>query len=119
MATADVQLPVAAPTTTFGGVAEAPPSKPHHVDTVLNYFKPNEDGSPPHPTYIDRPETYDRPYETHPVTITDISGHEANYSLDKNGFQIHSHASAEKDFIDDAQIKAKYYAETERLLKDV
>ena len=126
MATA-VQLP--APPANFGDIDRpvatsalpeaALPSKPGDVRTELNFYKPNEDGSPPHPTYVDRPETYDRPIETHPVTVHDITGDAARYTLDGNGFQLHTHESAEKDFIDDEHIKAVYYPETEQLLKDV
>jgi hypothetical protein len=116
MATADVQLPLAA--TTFGNVTEASSATPHDVDTVLNYFKDNEDGSPPAPAYIGRPETYERPVNPQPVRITDVSGKESEFTLDKNGFQIYPHKSVEKDFLDDAQIKSQYYAETEQLLKD-
>lgn len=122
MATAAVQLPHAPPayshqissTTTVSA-----PVKPQDVVTELNYYKPNEDGSPPHPTYVDRPETYDRPVETHAVTVHDVSRREKEYTLDKNGFQFHKHTSVEKDFADDEQIKAQYYVETEQLLKDV
>ena len=95
-----------------------PKSQQLHVEASLNYHKPNEDGSPPHPTYVDRPETYDRPFETHKVLIRDISGDEGNYTLDTNGFQVHSHTSVEKDFVDDDQIKSSYYPEVEQLLKD-
>lgn len=91
----------------------------HDVETTLNYFKDNEDGSAPHATYVDRPETYDRPVAEHTVTIRDISGDESKYTLDKNGFQIHGHSSAEKEFLNDHQIQSVYYAETEKLLKDV
>ncbi|KAK2601927.1 hypothetical protein QQS21_004518 [Conoideocrella luteorostrata] len=91
----------------------------HDVTTTLNYFKENEDGSPPHPTYIDRPETYDRPFEPHPVVVKDIAGEEDKYSLDRNGFQVHGHVASEKEFLDDEAIKKGYYAETEKLLKDV
>lgn len=117
MATADVQLPVAA-ATTFGHVAEASVISPHDVDTILNYFKPNEDGSPPHPTYVNRPETYDRPVEPHPIRVRDITGRENEFTLDKNGFQIYKHVSDEKSFQDDEKIKDVYYKETEQLLKD-
>ena len=92
-------------------------SKPQDVDTVLHYHKPNADGSPPHPTYVDRPETYDRPFEVHPVTVRDVRGKENEYTLDKNGFQFYKHTSEEKDFKDDEEIKALYYPETENLLK--
>ncbi|EEY22905.1 conserved hypothetical protein [Verticillium alfalfae VaMs.102] len=118
------------PTGTFGSLqsidnpvqvetSNAPKQSRHDVETSLNYFKPNEDGSPPHPTYVDRPETYDRPFESHKVTVEDISGREAEFSLDSNGFQIHRHTAQERDFLDDDQIKASYYLETEQLLKDV
>ncbi|KAI0129077.1 hypothetical protein BJ170DRAFT_654249 [Xylariales sp. AK1849] len=117
MATAAVQLPVAA-ATTFNHVAEASNISPHDVAAVLNYFKANEDGSPPEPTYVDRPETYERPSEAHPVRIHDVSGRESEFTLDKNGFQLYPHKSIEKDFLDDAQIKDQYYKETEQLLKD-
>jgi hypothetical protein len=98
---------------------EGSSNKRHDVETQLNYFKPNEDGSPPHPTYVDRPETYERPFEAHQVVVHDVRGNEANFSLDKNGFQFHKHVAQEKDFLDDAQIKHVYYKETEQLLKDV
>lgn len=117
MATADVQLPVAA--TTFGSVThQTSNTATHDVDTVLNYFKDNEDGSPPQPSYVGRPETYERPSDAQPARITDITGKESEFTLDKNGFQIYPHRSTEKDFLDDAQIKSQYYAETEQLLKD-
>lgn len=117
MATLHAQRPTVVPTT-FSSVADTS-VKRRDVDTVLNYFKPNEDGSPPQPTYVDRPETYERPADTHPVRITDISGSEAEYTLDKQGFQVVHHTAQEKDFTDDAHIKAVYYPETEQLLKDV
>ena len=77
MATVAAQLPTATPTT-FAAVADNK-VKQRDVDTVLNYHKPNEDGSPPHPTYVDRPETYERPVEPHTVHITDISGRESEF----------------------------------------
>jgi hypothetical protein len=95
------------------------PVKPHHVNTSLNYYKAAEDGSPPHPSYVGKPETYERPSEPLEVTVHDIRGQEHEYTLDKNGFQIYPHESKEKDFLDDEQIKAVYYPETEQLLKDV
>ncbi|OLN86002.1 Uncharacterized protein in dcmA 3'region 2 [Colletotrichum chlorophyti] len=90
-----------------------------NLQADLHYHKDNEDGSPPHPTYIDRPETFDRPLETHPVKISDVTGDEQKYTLDRNGFQIYRYQATEKDFLDDAQIKASYYTETEELLKTV
>jgi hypothetical protein len=90
----------------------------HHVRTSLNYYKDPGDGSAPKPSYVGKPETYERPAEPLDVTITDIRGEEKNYNLDKNGFEIYRHTSIEKDFVDDDQIKAQYYPEVEQLLKD-
>lgn len=121
MATAAVSSPTPIPTYTpqaTQSVQEPKSSERQDVQTVLNYHKPNEDGSPPHPTYVDRPETYDRPFESHPATVKDVRGRENEFSLDTTGFQFYKHASIEKDFTDDEQIKDQYYKETAQLLKD-
>ncbi|KAJ2970771.1 hypothetical protein NQ176_g8023 [Zarea fungicola] len=91
----------------------------HDVTTTLNFFKPNADGSPPAPTYIDKPETYYREPDAHEVVIKDIAGEETNFTLDRNGFQVHHQRATERQFSDDEQIKAGYYPEVEKLLKDV
>lgn len=90
---------------------------PQDVHTVLHYYKANEDGSPPQPTYVDRPETYFRPFESHATTIKDVRGCEDDFNLDQHGFQFYRHTAQEEDFIDDDNIKKGYYAETEQLLK--
>lgn len=122
MATAAVQHPQSAPSFThqvLDTAAQTPPSESQDVKTTLNYYKPNADGSPPHPTYVGRPETYDRPIEPHTATIRDVRGQESAYTLDGNGFQFHKHSTTERDFKDDEQIKRAYYPEVEQLLKDV
>ena len=109
MATAAVQLPQSTPTYSPQILEQSTSktsAKPQDVHTTLNYYKPNEDGSPPHPTYVDRPETYNRPFETHPSVVHDVTGRENEYTLDGNGFQFHTHTSVEKDFLDEEQIKA-------------
>lgn len=90
---------------------------PRNVNTTLNYFLPNADGSPPKPSYVGRPETYFRPTDPHPVTVHDIRDSESQYSLDTTGFQVVNHESKEKDFVDDAHIKEVYYPEVEDILK--
>lgn len=89
------------------------------VHTELNYYKDPEDGSPPYATYVDRPETFERPVETHPAKIHDVRGRESEYTLDKDGFEFVRRPAAEKEFLDEDAIKAGYYDETEQLLKDV
>ena len=124
MASADIQQPQGH-STTFEPLqaktevaSSGPTSKVHNVSTKLNYYKDPGDGSEPHPTYVGKPETYERPVESFDVVVQDIRGQEDQYTLDKNGFQIYHHKSVEKDFLDDAQIKDVYYHETEQLLKD-
>lgn len=52
------------------------------------------------------------------MTVYDIRGETDKYSLDRQGFQIYTYPSAEKDFVDDDKIKVEYYPEVERLLKE-
>ena len=121
MATAAVQSPQAAPSFSpqiIKDVTHDLTAKPQDVETILHYLKPNADGSPPHPTYVDRPETYHREPESHSVTVHDARGKEDAYTLDKNGFQFYKHVSREKAFVDEDKIKDEYYAEVEQLLKD-
>lgn len=119
MASAAVHLPHGHDPISTEKLIVEPTERPHHVQTILNYLKENEDGSPPSPNFTDRPETYDKPTTPLPATIHDLSGHEQDYTLDSNGFQFHYHESKEKDFLDDDKIKRDYYPETEQLLKDV
>ena len=126
MASAAIQQPAQGHSTTFEPLhaktevaTSAHKSKEvHDVYTKLNYYKDPGDGSEPAPTYVGKPETYERPFEPLDVVVEDIRGREDQFTLDKNGFQIYRHQSKEKDFIDDDQIKSAYYAETEQLLKD-
>jgi hypothetical protein len=103
----------------IAGAAVHDKYQPRDVVTSLNYYRDNEDGSPPAPAYVGKPETYDRPTVPETVTVHDIRGSQDKYTLDTSGFQIVEHESQEKDFIDDAQIKDLYYKETEELLKKV
>lgn len=91
--------------------------QPRNVSTTMFYHKPNEDGSPPEPAYIGKPEPV-RLKEEVPVTVYDIRGRESDYSLDKTGFQIVKHKTAVMDWTDDQHIKDVYYPECEKILKE-
>lgn len=91
----------------------------HDVTTNLNFFKPNPDGSPPEPTYAEKPETFFRDLDTQEVVIKDIAEEEHKYTLDGNGFQIYHSPATEREFFDEEKITGGYYAEIEKLLKDV
>ena len=62
---------------------------------------------------------YRRKFDERSVDIRDARGHENNFKIDTHGFQYHKRPCTEKDFIDDAQVKAVAYPETVQLLKDV
>ena len=102
----------------FEPLAATEATEKHHVRTQLNYYKDPGDGSEPAPTYIGKPETYERPAEPLDVTVYDIRGEEAEFTVERQGFQLYNHTSAEKFFVDDEKIKREYYPETEQLLKD-
>lgn len=94
------------------------PQELHNVVADFHYYKDPGDGSLPPPYIVGKPETYQGVPETRSVTVHDIRGSEDQYSLDKTGFQIYHHSSAEKDFRDEEQIKKIYYPEIENLLKE-
>lgn len=60
-------------------------------------------------------------YETEPheVTICDMRPLAGRLSLDRQGFELHRHATAVADLYDDAAVEQVYYAEIEALLRDV
>ncbi|TBU47603.1 hypothetical protein BD309DRAFT_458686 [Dichomitus squalens] len=93
---------------------------PRDVPTTLNFYKPLTDEPPHSYAYAveDKPQT-NIGSDPHPAVVHDARGREAEFSLDKNGFQWVHWPSVEKDFVDDEVIKEKYYPEVERLLKEV
>ncbi|KAK4694614.1 hypothetical protein P7C71_g2998, partial [Lecanoromycetidae sp. Uapishka_2] len=89
----------------------------YDVVADFNYYKDPGDGSPPAPSYVGKPETYERPSETRAMVVHDIRGEEDKYTLDRTGFQIFQHVSRETAFADEAEIKENYYPEIEEILK--
>jgi hypothetical protein len=57
--------------------------------------------------------------EAHRLPVNDIREEGRDFSLDKDGFAVVQHRSSVTDFADDAQIRGTYYAEAERLLKEI
>src|SRR5271154_335969 len=92
------------------------------VLTELNFYNPvSLVGEKPHNYMYDDHEGPQRNYGdvTHIAPIHDIRGHESEFSLDKNGFQVVKSPTAEKDFKDEEKIQKEYYKEVEDLLKKV
>jgi len=95
-----------------------PSYTPRDITATFNYLKPNEDGSPPEPAYVGRPETFIKPADSHSATVHDIRGSEDQYTLDTSGFEVYRHVSKEKEFVDEEKIKDVYYKEIEEILKN-
>ena len=94
-------------------------SKPNDVYGDFNYYQDPRDGSLPTPNYVNIPNSYnDKPIDVRKLLVQDVRGKEGDFTLDKNGFEFINHASKEKNFQDEEQIKAQYYPEVEQLLKD-
>jgi len=55
----------------------------------------------------------------HEVSITSIRGHEGEYTLDKNGFQLDKRVHQEKEFVDDERIKEVYYPSVIEAVKEL
>ncbi len=100
-------------------VLERPGLVMSHVDAALNYLAP----------MTERPRTYtfDPPMgqpksnivtETHTVPVYDLRPIASGLSLDREGFELLHHVSAERDFLDDEEIRKVYYAESERLIAE-
>lgn len=89
------------------------------VRAKVSFFQPPKDGSAPYNLIT---EPLQRNFEPAPeeVTVHDVRDQESSLTLDHDAVAIISGVpdSAEKDFTDDASIKANYYPEVEKLLLD-
>lgn len=54
-----------------------------------------------------------------PTTITNVNGHEDEFSLDCQGFQYVRHKAAIENFDDFEKVKREHYPEMEKLLWEV
>ena len=89
---------------------------PAHLEATINYF-PKAGGTT---SYIPGSAAfYKRKFTPTTVRINDIRGTEADYSLDKQGFQLVRHESKQGDYSDVPRIQDFYFAETEDLVKRV
>ena len=70
----------------------------------------------PTPEYPEGRRTGD--YERRTVSIADSRPLAECYSLDREGFELHRHATAVSDFLDDDEVRSIYYPEVERLVRD-
>jgi hypothetical protein len=113
----DLSPTITAASITQDATSATAPSQFPSLHASFNYYLPPADGSRPPATYIDKPETYQQIAETRVMPVQDIRGNEDRYNLDTTGFQVVKHVSAEREFLDEDQIKRVYYPEVEAILK--
>ena len=87
------------------------------VFTELNFFDAPKTGEKPHSYMYKHDPQRNYGDIAKVVPINDIRGHENEYSLDENGFQVVKFSPQEKEFRDEEKIKTGYYKEVEQLLK--
>jgi hypothetical protein len=89
------------------------------VEAELNYAVP---GGPRHVLYMYPPPAgtprLSGSYQPQRLSIRDARPLATELSLDVQGFSLHPHATALQDAYDDAQVRAVYYPEMERLVRE-
>jgi len=125
MATSTTQTTQSQTTTTLTADKSIPiPRGP--VTASLEFYEPPTDGSTPF-YYVEDPPA-GQPKSNFgstslPISISDLRGHESNFTLDRNAFAALSHipsaAHPQHDFAQgDAHIRQTYYPEVTQLLLD-
>lgn len=117
--TITVQSEPKAPTVTANRVDDDTKSHIHDVVTTVNYYKAPPGGGEHKPNIAGRPETFQPDKTPFQITVHDIRGHEEEFTLDKQGWQLFNHTSAEKEFLTDEEIERVYYPETIELIKNL
>ena len=93
-------------------------TSPHVAQTTISYYlDPSKGGYKEF--YPGTAGSYRRKHEVHAFQVTDIKGHEKEFSLDREGFTFVQRESKEKDFENEEVIKDRLYPEISELVKDV
>jgi hypothetical protein len=102
-----------------GVVISAPATTPRNVPTEIAYY--SEPG-PRAPVYITNNKSRVKNINKfQPATVYDVRGSGVEHTLDVSGIQFVKQESklSVQEFDDDEKIKAAYYVEIEKLLKNV
>ena len=90
----------------------------HSTSSILNYYlDPGKDGDN---SFFDGTviETR-RKFAEVPIEVMDLRKQEGEFSLDRQGFQLLTCPSIEKDFDDTARIRDVYYPECAKVLQNM
>ena len=93
-------------TATHSVVADMAHLQPNEAKPVVLVEEDPDETAPGAPRFLDRP-----------VRIQDARPFARKLSLDREGFALRHHETAVVDFSDDAEVRARYYPEVERLIK--
>lgn len=91
-------------------------TQPSVFQTCFNYYLELADGGVD-AIYSGTAGDKNRKHNPQPWSIIDIRGHENDFTVDANGFQLVKHESHEKLFDDDERVRREVYSETSELLK--
>lgn len=89
----------------------------HDVETILNYHLDSGNGGE-QVFYPGTAGNYRRQFDARAIQVKDIRGHEEDFCLDQQGFQILRHESKEKEFADEDEVKDVIYEEVIEMLKE-
>lgn len=87
---------------------------PHAVESDLEYYRPNEDDSPPG---VNDLEIQYGQKNMHRLPVKVKNMREGDFTLEKNGFQLVHHDTKVTDFSDKAHVKNEYYPEVAETIK--
>ena len=89
------------------------------VQTSFNYWLPASQGGFGDSFHPGTSAVYaSTKFDSTPAKVHDIRDRAGDFSLDQNGFEFHHHTSQEKDFDDEARVRAVVYDEMIELLKE-
>jgi len=91
-----------------------------HVETLMNYLADRAE-RPVNYMYTPPPGTPPRSgrYTRYPMSIHDGRAMHDQFSLDTHGFMLTRAETVVKNFYDEREVKAVYYPEVERLMKEI
>jgi len=89
------------------------------VEAIISYWRDPGDGSLPDPENDAEIFLGHHDEDNRKMHITDIRGAESSYSLDTNGFEVHTIPVKERDWENEEIVKSEYFDEVSDLIKRV
>lgn len=89
------------------------------IEAVISYWLDPGDGSLPDPENDAEIFLGHHDEENRIMHIRDMRGAETSFSLDTNGFEVHTIPKKERDFMDEEIVRTEYFIEISDLIKRV